>query len=210
VGMSVTQRAILAAVATFLAILIGFAALLLFTGKPDHSGAQQCTQFIEMACARYANDFGGWYPVSREGEIQSLNILVREGLEPSFFATYGTACQQVQYFKEHGSLSAEVSPHRYVRGLKQDDPKDLVVMYRASPTRWTTHFAASHREGWLAMGVDHMGHWGSEGLLTAEELARRLRKTLEFLRDNKRPCWEATLKEHEGFLAHLESLCNKQ
>ena len=46
--------------------------------------------------------------------------------------------------------------------------------------------------------------------MTAQELANRLRKTLEFLRESKRPCWEATVKEHEGFLAHLESLCNKQ
>ena len=209
-GTSAMRKAFLAAVVAVLAILIGFAALLLFTGKPDHSSAQQCTLFIVMACTGYADDFDGWYPLSREGEINSLNILVREGLEPISFATYGTAQEQTEYFREHGSLSQELSPHRYVRGLKRDDPKELVVMYRASPTRWHTHISASRREGWIAMGPDLIGHWASGGVMTVQELAQRLRKTLEFVRENKRPCWEATLKEHEGFLAHLESLRNKQ
>ena len=209
-GMSARRKVLLAATVAVLAVLLGRAGLQLLAERPDRSAAQQCTLFISMACSRYALDYDGWYPFSREGEIDSVNILVSEGLQPTSFATYGTVRQQAEHFREHGSLSAEFSPHRYVRGLKRDDPADLVVMYRASPTRWSTHISAASREGWLAMRPDQFGHWGWEGLLTAEDLARRLRKTLKFVRENQRPCWEATLKEHEGFLTHLESLSTKR
>lgn len=169
---------------------------------------QECTIFLSIAFNNYEHDNDDWNPVSGEGEYQALSKLVKY-CDPKFFATYGTSGDQRMYFEDHGLLSDELCPWRYIQGLKGRDPADLVMMYRKSKTNWRSHTSSGFgwQPRWVVSGPCPCGHWGGseEGWLQTAELARRLRKTLEFLKENKRPYWEETVKEHEPFLRELEA-----
>ena len=107
----------------------------------------------------------------------------------------------------------------YVPGLRRDDPGDLVLMYFARPTRWTWHGGPLptifRSKGWIMIPVD-MRFYGAgidrEGgpgefseWVSFEEFKQRLQKTLDFLRDNERPNWEAVVEEHKRFLGRAEN-----
>jgi hypothetical protein len=99
----------------------------------------------------------------------------------------------------------------YVPGLADNDPPDLVLMYLKQKTRRTwngDHSATVFREKkWMVIGPDFLSHGGSgddlpEGgwLEDNEGFKRRLQKTLDFLKKNDRPYWQAVVKEHSAFL----------
>ena len=101
----------------------------------------------------------------------------------------------------------------YVAGLAYDDPSDLVLMYLKKKTRRTwngDHSATIFTEPkWMVLG-SHV--WsgdereGPEGgiLETTVEFKRRLRRTLEFLKENNRPNWEKVVEEHTAFLESID------
>ncbi|MFQ5732202.1 MAG: hypothetical protein ACE5KM_09625 [Planctomycetaceae bacterium] len=99
--------------------------------------------------------------------------------------------------------------YMYVPGLRSDDPPNLVLMYLAKPTRWQWHAETRwifREKEWIVIPVDFT--FLRDGVrdgelnerLSTDEFRRRLKKTLEFLRTNKRPHWEAVAQEHTGFL----------
>ena len=98
--------------------------------------------------------------------------------------------------------------YRYVAGLREDDPGDLILMYVDQPTRWTWHGSPPHRftkKAWIVVPVDFtMGGRPGPGELSerisSQEFTRRLRATLEFVKTNARPNWEAVVAEHTRFL----------
>jgi len=135
---------------------------------------------------------------------------VKAGLEPRFFDYYASgpdddSPSQADYFEKHQILSGDISPHRYIQGLRFDDPRDLIVMYRKTLTEWETHYHRAEKARWLVMPPGSFGHWCSEpgGWIDTPELKRRLTRTLTFLRENKRPHWEQTIKEHQPFIEAL-------
>ena len=105
--------------------------------------------------------------------------------------------------------------YRYVAGLQADDPSGLVLMYLAQPTRWRWHGCPRTRlapKGWLVLPVDfacapgralaapaECGEW-----LSDSEFAERLRSTLDFIRTNQRPHWEAAITEHAATIEALD------
>lgn len=100
--------------------------------------------------------------------------------------------------------------YRYVPGLRADDPGDLVLMYLDQPTRWTWHGTPPtifEKKAWIVVPVDFVmadrprsGPGESSERIAGEEFRRRLQRTLDFLRTNERPHWEAVVAEHEAFL----------
>lgn len=109
----------------------------------------------------------------------------------------------------------------YVPGLRESDPKDLVLMYMKQKTRHTWHGDHSPtiftKEKWMVLGphihednsyikkdgkeISNPEYCPEGGRL--EETAvfkERLVRTLEFLKENNRPCWETVTMEHTAFL----------
>ena len=150
-----------------------------------------------MACQMYQMD--GWFGIA-ESEIEAMSLMVKSG-PPGVFATFGTTHAQAEYFKTHGVLSDELCPFRYVQGLRNDDPEDLIVMYRKTKTRWKKKYKLQPDAKWLVMGPRCDGYWGYEGgWVDTSEFKRRLKKTLEFLEQNQRPNGQQTVKAHLAFL----------
>lgn len=104
--------------------------------------------------------------------------------------------------------------YRYVPGLKQDDPGDLVLMYFDRPTRWITHVVPSSlltEKAWMIVPVDFTmsgrplsGQGEMNERVSLDEFRTRLRRTLDFVRKNKRPNWQTVVAEHTAFLDALE------
>jgi hypothetical protein len=115
----------------------------------------------------------------------------------------------IEYFPE---LKSHYS---YVPGLTRDDPGDLVLMYVNQPTRWTWHGSPPTvftKKAWILVPVDMKCYGSRESLgpgefserVTYDEFRQRLEKTLDFLKEKKRPHWEAVVKEHSEFLNRLK------
>ncbi|HAV64097.1 MAG TPA: hypothetical protein DCY13_17240 [Verrucomicrobiales bacterium] len=100
--------------------------------------------------------------------------------------------------------------YRYVPGLQDTDPGDLVLMYFNRPTRWIWHGSHPTRfkeKKWIIIPVDFAdGGRGRQGpgeqseWVSEEIFRQRLHKTLEFIRTNQRPHWETIVAEHTAFL----------
>jgi hypothetical protein len=103
--------------------------------------------------------------------------------------------------------------YNYVPGLKEDDPKNLVLLYSKWPTRFIWHgdLPTLFREKrWIVVPPDfctgdfprkHRGEQ-SDSVITAE-LKARLQRTLDFLKSNQRTNWQQVVKEHTAFLDRL-------
>lgn len=105
------------------------------------------------------------------------------------------------------------SNYNYVPGLTRDDPDELVLLYVNRPTRWTWHgqpptIFTDH--AWILVPVDMktFGRRERNQLAPGEfservsfdEFRQRLQKTLDYLKTQQRPNWEAVVKEHSEFL----------
>lgn len=106
--------------------------------------------------------------------------------------------------------------YRYVPGLREDDPGDLVLMYFDRATRWTWHGPPPtifEERAWIIVPVDFsMGVRPLSGpgelseRVTKEEFRRRLSNTLDFIRTNERPYWQTVVAEHAGFSDPIEDV----
>jgi hypothetical protein len=117
---------------------------------------------------------------------------------------------------EMGEDMAWAQDYRYVPGLRQDDPGDLVLMYFNRPTRWTMHIAPptifSARE-WILIPVDFtfFGSRTASGpgemseRVSADEFKTRLKKTIDYIRKKQRPNWPTIVAEQTKFLESIDS-----
>lgn len=113
-------------------------------------------------------------------------------------------------FAAFPGLEKTAGHYRFVPGLREDDPGDLVLMYIDRPTRWTWHGPPPtifEEKAWIVVPVDFvMGSRRPSGpgelseRVTEEEFRARLRRTIDFVRDQRRPHWETVVAEHERFL----------
>jgi hypothetical protein len=105
-------------------------------------------------------------------------------------------------------LKSEMQRYRYVPGLSHDDPKDLILMYMS--TRYTWHGDTSHTvfspKHWLILSPEIVGGGtfpeGGE-FVDRLELKRRIEKTVAFLKEHQRPCWQFVAEEQSRFLDSL-------
>ncbi len=105
--------------------------------------------------------------------------------------------------------------YMYVPGLREGDPGDLVFMYLRVPTRWIWHGQARTRfkpKGWIIVPLDFeifgsrkpSGPGECSEWVPFPEFRSRLLTTLDFLRTNNRPNWQAVVAEHTKFLESIE------
>ena len=175
---------------------------------------EMCTMFIDGMYLRYKERQGKttWYPQHPEGECAALGLIITDENEAHMFGRYSTEAQQAQHYKIHGAISPALNPWRYIQGLKEDDPRDLVLMYSKQRTHWRwhgLHDGYCDQTAWIVRPVfDYGGHWGDrdECWLNTAQLRERLEKTLEFLRNNDRPHWQLTHKEHGPFIDELRRM----
>ena len=165
-----------------------------------------CTLFVRGILDRYAIEHSEEYPVSEKGEIDALSRFVDvpdDDLATHYFATYTTRADQQRHFEEHGTLSADLCPYRYVQGLRATDPRDLVMLYSKAPTRWSNHVRPERTTGWVVLGpTSHYEGHGADWEDTAAFRAR-LATTLRFLAEEERPLWQATTAAHRELLDRL-------
>jgi hypothetical protein len=112
-----------------------------------------------------------------------------------------------------GSMEG-LSEYRYVPGLRQDDPGDLVLMYVDRATRWTWHGPPPtifEEKAWIVVPVDfasggrpRSGPGELSERVSLDEFKSRLKRTLDFVRTNERPHWETIAAEHTEFLDSLD------
>jgi hypothetical protein len=115
-----------------------------------------------------------------------------------------------------GGHMAWATNYRYVPGLREDDPGDLVLLYLDRLTRWTWHGPPPtilKAKAWIVVPVDFtMGFRPPSGggelseRVSLDEFRSRLRRTLDFVRTNERPHWQTIVAEHTKFLKSIEQV----
>ncbi len=117
-----------------------------------------------------------------------------------------------------GRVKERVSEqYAYIPGLKPDDQNqapDLVLLYMKKKTRfyWHEPRAVAPEPMWMVIAPgfysgdpqaneEHNRVYAEPGCLwDTAEFKRRFRRTLDYLRENKRPHWESIVKEQEKIL----------
>jgi hypothetical protein len=115
--------------------------------------------------------------------------------------------------EEMGGRMDWAENYRYVPGLCENDPGQLLLMYLDRPTRWIWHGqprTVFKEKKWLVVPVDFGLGRPVQGELServsADEFKRRLRATIDFVRTNQRPNWQTVVAEHTKFLQSLEQV----
>jgi hypothetical protein len=109
--------------------------------------------------------------------------------------------------------------YNYIPGLREDDPQDLVLMYFNRPTHWNWHGeppSVFREKEWIIIAVGfpepdsfhpRAGQFGElSERVSSDEFRVRLKRTLDFIRTNGRPNWQAIVAEHTKF---LDSITNQ-
>jgi hypothetical protein len=140
----------------------------------------------------------------------------QEDHHPSGFPNAGGLSQaSLMLLRDYLAGTVVEEKYRYVPGLTGEDPRHLVLLYLAQPTRWIWHGQPRSRlrpKGWIIVPVDfamlgeprpgakrgELSEWLEEA-----EFKRRLGETLDFLRTQQRPDWETAVAEHQRFLDSL-------
>ena len=94
----------------------------------------------------------------------------------------------------------------YIPGLRPDDPTNLVMMYVKEKSRRDWHGATVttlfRGKKWVVIAPDFA--FGSGGELNdwidTAEFKARLKTTIEFLKENKRPFWQNIVREQQAKL----------
>lgn len=128
------------------------------------------------------------------------------------------------FMKVPGDEEDKVWPteYRYVPGLQKGDPSELVLAYFTKPTRFRHHACLPtifDEQNWIIVPLDFAGSGCSltqgqpartvktmgecSDNVALAEFRQRLKKTLDFLRENNRPHWQTVVEEHTKFLDSL-------
>jgi len=105
--------------------------------------------------------------------------------------------------------------YMYVPGLRSDDPDNLILFYLREPSRRTWHgdthwFSGPKR--WVVLNPrmdspdSDSGRAGGEvdEAISLTEFKDRLRATLDYLKQNDRPGWQAAEQEHMRFISSIQ------
>lgn len=175
-------------------IIIGVVAaliLLLFANFLYHSGSRpDCNRAIDGA-------FQQWSLT----EYGRTNIFY-----PNANGNGSNSLAQVERY-----MGKEIQRYGYVPGLSFNDSDQLVLMYLKTKTHYTWHADYDHNISsplrWMVVSpnIVFSGHCPEGGeLLDTPEFKRRLLLTLDFLRDNQRPYWQAVAKEQTEVLNSIK------
>lgn len=136
----------------------------------------------------------------------------------------GRSVDSLRKFIQNDDAEQWNAKYRYVPGLRRGDPGDLILLYMKQPTRyvWHSNPQTVFRDAkWMILPLDFVDGFGSPSVAVVEremphtgeeservsqqEFKSRLRKTLDFLRNNDRPYWKTVVAENEKFLKSLET-----
>lgn len=134
----------------------------------------------------------------------------------------GDSAKSFAEFEQHISLPGDhtyATAYGYVPGLRTDDPPDLIFVYLKRMTRRTWHgdhsssvFAARK---WMIIGPNFLASADAPGtcpeggvLVDTAEFKRRLQKTRDFLKEQRRANWEAIVAEQGRVLNTIERGAN--
>ena len=156
-------------------------------------------------------DVQNWYDIRRSDVLPNVR---------------GRSTESIDHLISYDAEEAKEwkAKYQYLPGLRKGDPGDLVMMYMKMPTRWVHHAAGPSsiftQYRWVLVPldfaqpgnpngtrVDRKIPYGGENFerVSSDELRSRLRKTLKFLQDNKRPHWATVVAENEAVLASPEN-----
>ena len=183
--------------ASFVGVFVAYSAFII-----DWKGRPECHTLIMLG-------FKNW--MNSTGSDQAKD-------SPPFPNVSGSSQKSLAAITEEmGGYMKWTNDYNYIPGLREGDPPDLVLLYFNRPTRWNWHGAAPtifQEKAWIIVPVDfgvdarinsRPGQFG-EGSerVSSVEFRNRLKHTLDFVRTNKRPNWQAVVAEHAKFLDSLE------
>jgi hypothetical protein len=133
----------------------------------------------------------------------------------AFPNTVGRSADSLAEIQEEMGGSTNWAAHyRYVPGLYEDDPGDLILMYFDSPTRWKWHGPSPtifQEKAWIIVPADftqssrRVSHSGElNEWVPTQEFCNRLQRTIDFVRTNQRPNWGTVVAEHTEFLDSIK------
>jgi len=105
--------------------------------------------------------------------------------------------------------------YMYVPGLRSDDPDNLILFYLREPSRRTWHgdtHCFSGPKRWIVLNPrmsspdSDSGRAGGEAdeAISLAEFKDRLHATLDYLKRNERPGWQAAEQEHTRFINSIQ------
>lgn len=173
---------------------------------------------VQAGYIRFILDWRG-QPVCHKGLMLSLEIWSEDHDTNAFPNIAGSGRRSLAELRDEYPRADLEDRYRYVAGLHHDDPGDLVLMYVNQPTRWVWHGVPKTifaRQAWIVVPVDFtLGLYAPRDTevispgecsetLSTEQFRTRLRRTLDFVRTNNRPNWQAVVAEHTKFLESIE------
>lgn len=100
-------------------------------------------------------------------------------------------------------LEGMLKVYIYVPGLKDNDPKDLVLFFvnESGRRRWHgDHVTVFGEKRWIVIPPCFSDEIELNEWISTSELKDRIRNTLDFLKTNNRPNWQNTISEQIKFL----------
>jgi hypothetical protein len=161
------------------------------------------------AAAVYYNFILDWQgrPYCHKQIMLALLTWAGEGRTNALPNVRGLSWESILAFKDEMAGTNWAQHYRYIPGLRQDDPGDLLLLYMDQPTRWVWHGSPPtvwRKKAWLVVRFDFEGPGECSERVPTAEFTRRLRQTLDFIRTNERPNWQTIVAEHERFLKRVE------
>lgn len=147
------------------------------------SSCANCPSFIYWQLNDYAETNGGWYPKGGKDPLDSLAKCVNQAREVHFFTSHTQAQPLVAYWEKHKTFTADLCCHRYVEGLRTDDPGGLVLLYYWEPTRWECNL---HKKSVVGRAVSFHPPGLGWDFLPEKQFQEKLAHTLAYLREQGR------------------------
>ena len=149
----------------------------------SHAHCAGCSTFLVFNLRDYVNEHDGWFPKGGATPFASLGQSLKEpaASQMSNYAGHPLAGAMWEHYSRHGVLSEEFSAYRYNEGLREEDPADLVLMYRRAPTKWVNRNYKGTKWGRNVLKPD-LGHFE---FYTEAEFQAMQARTEAFLRDRK-------------------------
>ena len=145
----------------------------------------------------------------------SFRVWMHEHNTPRYPNVQGNSQASLAQIRELLNTDQVAKKYNYVPGLQEGDPGQLVIMYLRVPTRSKWHGQGGPRSNpkqWVLVPCDFViydsripsGPGELSEWVPFTEFRSRLLATLDFLRTNNRPNWQAAVAEHTKFLESVE------
>jgi hypothetical protein len=147
----------------------------------------------------------------QEWKVQTTN----EALFPNVGGSSSRSLALLVPYLGGGRDTNALRDYMYVPGLRSDDSANLILFYLRAPSRRTWHGDTVRLSGprrWIVLNPrmhppdDDSSRAGGEldEAISLAEFSGRLQATLDYLKRNARPGWQAVEQEHMRFLNSIK------